>query len=268
MTGFKNTTRMIQGHHNWDGRNVATPPKNPTFGTGGTLNRMARGGPVDRIDGMGPQDKGGVKDFKPYGEDHGLVRRQVPATEELKDAGGTSPLKSGYAKGGKSKTHFHVHKHYHAKGGRTHSVSHSYSTAEKHAETFAEGGHVHDCTQIPAGGTDYKRGGKTKPVRKNAGGALYGRGGATSKLAMGGVPLGGTPAVGALGRMALRPQGLPARTGPAMRRPVAMPGPAPVAAPVARAKGGSMRQIAHQEVAKHVNYPAPKGHKGLGKRLK
>lgn len=288
MSDFKNTTRMISGHHHWngnsvwDGRPTATPPKNPVATTQAAARgspvrvpvpvSRAAGGPVpqahDHVHGV--HEKGGIKDFRTYGEDHGLVQRSTPMTEELKEAGGTSPLRSGFKKGGLAK-HFHVHKHYHAKGGKTHSVSHSYAVAEKHAEKFAEGGHVHNCTEAPAQGPDYKRGGKAKPVKKNAGGALYavggevvgrrdGRatGGTINKLAVGGVPMQGTPATGALGRLALRPQGLPARQGPALRRPVPMPGPQPAM----RAKGGEvgMRKVAKQEVAKHVRMAPPRGH--------
>lgn len=308
MKGFKDSTRTQSGFHPWSGGSIGG-------GTGGTINRLARGGPVDKIDGLHEKNGiGGVREFKPYGEDHGLIRRTTPMTEELKEAGGTTPLRSGFKKGGPAK-HFHVHKHFHAKGGKTHTVSHSYGVAEKHAESFADGGHVHDSTHVPPGGPDYAKGGKTgkkwiqgaikhpgafkakakragmstaayaskvtkegshastqtkrqanlaktlgkvRPVKKNAGGALYAAGGTTSKLAIGGVPMGGTPAVGALGRLAMRPQGLPVRPGLPMRRPMALPGPQPLM----RAKGGTvgMRAVAKQEVAKHVRTAPPRGH--------
>jgi hypothetical protein len=192
--------------------------------------------------------------------------RDNPPTRELQDSGGRSPLRAGFKKGGPAK-HFHVHKHFHAKGGKTRTVSHSYAAAEKHAETFAEGGHVHDDTSPPAGGPDFKKGGKTRPVKKNAGGALYATGGTINKLALGGVPMSGTPAAGALGRLAMRPQGLPTRAGPALRRPMPMPGPSPLA----RAKGGTvpaMERVAKKVVREHINYPEPQGHKGLGAALK
>lgn len=304
MKGFKNTTRTIAGHHS------------PPFATGGTINRLARGGPIDSIHGMGPKDLGGVKDFHSNEQGHGLLRRQTPMTEELKDAGGTSPLRAGFAGGGKASRHFHVHHHHHAKGGKITTSTKSYVAHEKKAEAFAEGGHVHDSTHPVA--PDYARGGKSMrpggggrfaklkgqlarkpgvtnpgavaaaigrkkygaakmakfsaqgrhrapvhkadggPVHKNAGGALYGGGGATSKMALGGVPMGGTPAMGALGRLAARPAGLPTRGGPPMRRPMGLPGPAPLM----RAEGGGvpMRKIAKQEVAKHVRTAPPRGH--------
>lgn len=251
MKGFKNSTRTMSGHSNWGG--------GPVGGTGGTINRLAAGGPVagarDDIHGMGPKDLGGVKDFHPYGEDHGLLRRQVPMTEELKEAGGTSPLRSGYAGGGKTARHFHVHHHHHAKGGKITTSTKSYVSHEKKAEQFAEGGHVYDNTSPPPGGPDYARGGKTR--KKNAGGALYAKGGST-KLALGGVPAVATPAAGVMGRLGVKPPGLPARGGPPMRRPMTLPGPSPLM----RAKGGStsMRRVAKQEVERHVRTAPPRGH--------
>jgi hypothetical protein len=242
MSGFKDTTKTVSGHHHWGGGPVGS-------GTGGTINRLARGGPVDKIDGL--NEKGGVKDFKPYGEDHGLVRRSTPMTEELKEAGGTTPLRSGFKAGGPAR-HFHVHHHHHAKGGKITTSTKSYRGHEKKAEAFAEGGHVHDSTRVPAGGPDYKRGGKTRPVKKNAGGAMYAPGGAVAP------PMLGAPQMGALGRLAARPAGLPSRGGPPMRRPMGLPGPMPLA----RAGGGTvpMRKVAKQEVAKHVRTAPPRGH--------
>ena len=236
MSGFKDSTRTTKGHHNWGGGTVG-------LATGGTVNRLAAGGPVAGVKDAisGEHEGGGVADFKPYGKDHGLIHRSTPMTEELKEAGGTSPLRSGFKKGGKAAKHFHVHKHFHAKGGRTHSVSHSYSAAEKHAETYAEGGHVHDSTTVPPNGPDYKRGGKAKPVKKNAGGALYAPGGAVQRPFMGGQPpMGAQGALGGPGGMAplqARPRGLPIRPQLPMRHPMPMPGPSPMTA----ARGGKIR---------------------------
>lgn len=294
MSGFKDSTKMLSGHHHWDGTSVHRSTEAP--------GPQVFPGAGNRIQGNAGQT------------------RANPPTQELSQLGGKSELTPGFRKGGPAK-HFHVHKHFHAKGGKTRTVSHSYGVAEKHAETFAEGGHVHDETSPPAGGPDYKRGGRAKggkwiqgaikhpgalhkalhvpqgqkipakklaqaahsqnptmrkranlaktlgKVRKNAGGALYATGGTINKLAMGGIPMSGTPAVGALGRMALRPQGLPMRAGPALRRPMPMPGPSPLA----RAEGGtvpSMERVAKRVVREHINYPAPQGHKGLGAALK
>jgi hypothetical protein len=262
MSDFKDSTRMIQGHHNWngnavwDGRPTQLPQKNPVATTragaqGAPMQvpvpvSRAAGGPVpqarDHVHGL--HEKGGVRDFHTYGEDHGLVQRSTPITDELQEAGGTTPLRSGFKKGGPAR-HFHVHHHHHAKGGKITTSTKSYRGHEKKAEAFAEGGHVHNSTHVPAGGPDYKRGGKTKaPVKKNAGGALYATGGTVNKLAMGGPPMGmgalQAPPQGALGRMAMRPQGLPGRPALPMRRPMPMPGPAP--APMGRAKGGRAKK--------------------------
>lgn len=306
MKGFKDTTRTTSGFRHWDGGSIGG-------GTGGTINRLAMGGQVGGTNSkMGDRMHG-----------NSATQRADPPTRELEDHGGKTPLTAGFKKGGHAK-HFHVHKHYHAKGGRTHTVSDSYSAAEKHAETYADGGHVHDCTDIPAGSPDYAKGGKihikeknrgalhrdmgvpqgqkipkskiqaklahdkaagnTKGVKRdvfalnfrgkkhaeggsiphgmNAGGAMYAPGGPVAPPVMGG----GVQAGGALGQLAARPRGLPMRPALPMRRAMPMPGPQPIM----RAEGGPipMRKIAKEEVRKHVGYPTPKGHKGLGAALR
>lgn len=254
MSGFKDSTKTVSGHHDWNGSSVGTPPQ--VYPPNG-----------DRTHG------------------NAATQRTNPPTQELEAHGGRSPLLPGFKHGGQAR-HFHVHKHFHAKGG-SHTVSQSYKREEKTAERFAEGGHVHDGTSPPASGPDYAKGGmhinpkhrgkftqkmtgsKTgkltgkdvqrglhaksgetrkeanfarmarrhfEPLHKNAGGALYATGGTINKLALGGVPMQGTPATGALGRLAIRPQGLPTRAGPALRRPMPMPGPTPMA----RAGGGGI----------------------------
>lgn len=298
MSGFKDTTKTIHGHHGWDGTHVHAP-----------LDRISSNGGTPQVfPGEGNRVQGNAGQ-----------QRANPPTQELQSLGGKSALTPGFKRGGSPK-HFHVHKHYHT-GGKTRTVSHSYGMAEKHAETFAEGGHVHDETSPPADGPDYKRGGRAKggkwiqgavkhpgalhkalhvpqgqkipakklaqaahsqnptmrkranlaktlgKVRKNAGGALYATGGTINKLAMGGIPMSGTPAAGVMGRLALRPQGLPMRSGAPLRRAMPMPGPSPLA----RAEGGtvpSMERVAKKVVREHINYPAPRGHKGLGAALK
>lgn len=305
MSGFKDSTKTVSGFHHWGGGSIGG-------GTGGTINRLAQGGSVDKID----SNPGHAEIYPAEGDRmHGnaaTLRKESP-TQELEEHGGKTPLISKFKKGGPTK-HFHVHKHYHAKGGRTHTVSHSYSAAEKHAETYASGGHVHDCTEVPAGGPDYAKGGKAKvhikpknrgalhrdmgvpqgqkipkskiqaklardkasgntkgvkrdvfalnfrgkkPIHKNAGGALYAPGGLVAPRAVAPTMAGNAPQ-GALSRLAMRPQGLPMRAAPPMRRPTAMPGPSPLM----RAAGGTIpvRAIAQQEVAKHVRRPPPRGH--------
>jgi len=242
MSGFKDTSRALRGHHHWDGGSIGG-------GTGSTLNRLARGGPVDKVDTNPGHAEVYPKEGNRMQGNAATLRKEAP-TVELAEHGGKTPLTAGFKKGGPTK-HFHVHKHFHAKGGRTHSVSHSYSAAEKHAETFAGGGSVHDSTHIPAGGPDYKHGGKIP--HKNAGGAMYAPGGAVMPPMVNAMPPGGLG-----GRMGMRPQGLPARPQLPMRHPLPMPGPGPLA----RAGGGPVpaRRIAKQEVAKHVRTAPPRGH--------
>jgi hypothetical protein len=299
MSEFKNTTKTVSGFHHWGGGSIG--------GTSGTINRLARGGPVDKIDANPGHPEVYPKEGNRM-DGNALTLRKESPTQELEEHGGKTPLISKFKKGGHFPAkHFHVHKHYHAKGG-SHTVSRSYSVAEKAAEKFADGGHVHDSTEIPAGYPDYAKGGKakihikpknrgalhrdmgvpqgqkipkariqaklardkasgnTKGVKRdvfalnfrgkkpgyNAGGATYAPGGAV-------IPqMGGMAPQGALGRLAMRPTGLPGRQGPPMRRPMPMPGPSPLM----RAAGGpvGMRTVAKQEVAKHVRTPPPRGH--------
>jgi hypothetical protein len=302
MSDFKDSTRTISGHHHWSGGSIGSG------GTGSTINRLARGGPVDKIDSNPGHPEVYPKEGNRMAGNSATLRKEAP-TVELAEHGGRTPLSAGFKKGGHFPAkHFHVHKHYHAKGG-SHTVSRSYSVAEKAAEKFADGGHVHDDTSIPAGYPDYAKGGKAKihikaknrgalhrdmgvpqgqkipkakiqaklsrdkasgntkgvkrdvfalnfrgkkPVHKNAGGATYAPGGAV-------IPqMGGAAPQGALGRLAMRPTGMPIRQGPPMRRPMPMPGPSPLM----RAEGGTvgMRGIAKQEVNKHVRTPPPRGH--------
>jgi hypothetical protein len=254
MSGFKNTTRTVSGHHHWGGGSIGGG------GTGGTINRLARGGPVDKIDANPGHPEVYPKEGNRLEGNSAQLRKEAP-TAELAEHGGKSPLTAGYKKGGPPK-HFHVHKHFHAKGGH-HTVSRSYSVAEKAAEKYATGGGVHDCTEVPAQGPDYAEGGK---VHKNAGGALYAPGGLVAPQMtppMGGAvatsPMNrGAPPPGALQALQKRPVGLPVRQPPPMRRPIAMPGPQPLG----RAKGGEvpMRKVAKAEVKKHVRAPKPRGH--------
>jgi hypothetical protein len=165
MSGFKDTTRTIQGHHHWGGGSIGG-------GTGGTINRLAQGGLVDKIDA----NPGHAEVYSKEGDRaHGntLVQRREAPTQELAEHGGKTPLVSKFKHGGPTK-HFHVHKHFHAKGGRSHTVSHSYGAMEKHAETYADGGHVHDSTHVPPGGPDYAKGGKAKiHIKAKNRGALH-----------------------------------------------------------------------------------------------
>lgn len=306
MSGFKNTTKTVSGHHHWGGGSIGG-------GTGGTINRLAQGGsttPGDRRDGHargGAIDKidasPGHAEVYPVEGDrmHGnaLTQRKESPTQELEEHGGKSPLISKFKAGGPAR-HFHVHHHHHATGGKITTSTKSYRGHEKKAEAFAEGGHVIDSTEVPAGGPDYKRGGKTRPVRKNAGGAMYAPGGPVARPMMGNPQMGGAPLGGALGQLAARPRGLPMRGAPPLRHAMPMPGPRPMlggapAATAATAGGGGLqlhpsmpqaqmsaqpvyrgpltgsaamarggpvgaRKVAKQEVAKHERKAPPRGH--------
>lgn len=245
MGGFKDSTRTRSGFGHWDGGSIGGSPS-------GTINRLARGGPVDKIDANHGHAEVYPKEGNRTQGNAATLRKEAP-TQELAEHGGRTPLTAGFKKGGPAR-HFHVHHHHHAKGGKITTSTKSYRGHEKKAEGFAEGGHVHDNTNVPAGGPDYKRGGKTRPVRKNAGGAMYAPGGAV----MGNPQMGGAAPLGALGRLAARPQGLPVRPGMPMRRPGVLPGPQPVM----RARGGPVgeRKVARQEVAKHERKAPPRGH--------
>lgn len=111
MKGFRDTTKMQSGH------NFSHPSKWFPQGhaTGGTVNRLAKGGkPRDGV----PRGVNGVDEHEDAHTDDGnaLQHRGVPTTEELSEAGGHSPLKPGFSEGGKAEKHFHVHHHYH--GGK------------------------------------------------------------------------------------------------------------------------------------------------------
>lgn len=289
MKGFTNTTKMVSGHHHWGGGSI---------GTGGTINRLAHGGPVlarDKID----ENPGHPEVYPGEGNrthgNAGTVRKTAP-TQELAEHGGRSELTAGFAGGGKAARHFHVHHHHHAGGGKVKTKSKHYAKVERSAERETEGAGpmmakggkwMQSAVKRPgAFKAKAKRAGmstaayaskvskpgsgastrtkrqaalaktfaKYRPTKKNAGGALYAAGGPTASA---------MPA-GTLGRLAMAPR-VP------LRRPMALPG-GPRAPFATMAGGGSVgadkaRQIAHHEVEKHVGYPAPQGHRGLGSMI-
>lgn len=339
MDGFKNTTRMRTFTSAADVQRTAgrTVGRVQSFASGGAVRRFAEGGTVGGLDESWEHER----NENPHG--NALVQRDgEQPTEELEEGGGKTPLRSGYAGGGKAK-HFHVHKHYH-EGGKIKTKTKSYRAAEKKAESEAEaehepdgagpmmkkggmhinpkhrgkftqkmtgskkghltgkdvqrglhaksaetrkeanfarmarrhfeplghadGGHIHDETHIPAGYPDYATGGTIDPMATggtidalNCGGSAYGgmaTGGTRDRLAAGGVP-------GALGQLMARRGSLPPRPG---MRPIPLG-----ASPVMRARGGSAvpaaaKQAAKEAIREHVAYPAPKGHRGLGRMLK
>ena len=136
----------------------------------------------------------------------------------------------------------------------------------------AEGGHIIPEARDPDGYGDYATGGTINAMNTggtinpmatggtlnalNCGGQGYGgmaTGGTRDRLAQGGVP-------GALGQLMARRGALPPR--PGSRPPIG------AMAPVLRARGGSAaRSAAEKAIKAHVETPAPRGHKGLGKMI-
>lgn len=261
MKGFKNTTRTQTGHNpSAAGRTV------------GRVARFAQGGSV-------PGGINGVADFHSDMDGSSSVKRQVPSSVEDADTGGTSPLRPGYAAGGKSKEkHFHVHNHYH--GGKKMPNKSKLKSLEKKAtggtiDKMAKGGKKHHVKKATGGTIN----------RMSAGGGPYATGGTANRLAMGGMPNAGVPLgappmgsgapggampmQGALGNLAAQPRAMPMQPAAQMPMQGAMPGGP---SPVMRARGGSAAPKAGRSAAKaavraHVGSPAPMGHRGLAKMI-
>jgi hypothetical protein len=360
MKGFKDTTRTTSGFKHWNGGSIGGSGTGGTINrlaqggsVGGTNAKIG-----DRMHGNSATQRSNPPTREL--EDHG---GKTPLTAGFAAGGDTLSLpgtaRRGLAKqagAGQSKArHFHVHHHHYEKGGGVKTHTKSYETrAARAVESqrsepspgvampaqallgeaklgkarhsmggHTDASHVHDCTQVPAGGPDYAKGGKTKihikpknrgalhrdmgvpqgqkipknkiraklahdkaagnakgvkrdvfalnfgkghaeggKVGMNAGGAMYAPGGPVAPPMMGG----GAQPPGALAQLAARPRGFPMRPALPMHRPVAMPGPQPIM----RAAGGTvpMRKVAQEEIRKHVAYPTPRGHKGLGEALK
>jgi hypothetical protein len=142
MKGFKNTTRMVTGHHNVPASQFSTFGKsNPghRLATGGLVNKLAGGGSVERdfghaspVKGRGPgPDR--ITDLTVHGNandgqhhvGHAAVHREVPSTVNETEHGGRAPLNPGYGGGGRAR-HFHVHKHYYQGGKVVKSEHQSY----------------------------------------------------------------------------------------------------------------------------------------------
>jgi hypothetical protein len=125
MDGFKNTTKMLRVHDM--SRAGQTVGHVPSFARGGSVRRFAQGGAVrDKVDEghvkpmhdedgqIGGLDESFEHEAKEKAGGNALVQRSNPqVSEELEAGGGRSPLRPGYAKGGKPEKHFHVHNHYH-----------------------------------------------------------------------------------------------------------------------------------------------------------
>lgn len=282
MKGFKDTSKMMHGHH---------------FARGGH-SLQPHFGHMSRAPGAGSQSADRVGGTTAHGSNmpegnSAVMRAPVQPTEQLKDHGGKTPLPAGFKRGGKT-SHFHVHKHYHS-GGKVRSESKSYlrqveGAAQMQAESggntnanggfhsgstgssrpkFAKGGKMHikpenkgKFTQKMTGskkghltGKDVQRGlhSKSAETRKEANFARMARRGFKPLgKATGGtincVATGGTiNKLGAGG--ALYAEGGKVHSDAAQDRPM-------------------MEGIAKKVVKEHINYPEPRGHKGLGEAIR
>lgn len=166
MSGFKNSTKMVQGHH---------------FAAGGHVGHFAHPMPVSPKPANG-DTVNGLTARAPDMEGHAAVHRGVPTTDLEEKHGGTSPLLPGYKQGGQTGKAFHVHNHYH--GGKKMPGKKARASAEKKAM----GGLIGPKAKATTTKTSAKH--ETKNPRKkggmatggtincmNAGGALYGKGG-------------------------------------------------------------------------------------------
>lgn len=137
MKGFKDSTRMMHGHN---------------FARGGH-SLQAHFPQMRPAPGPGSQAQGRINGTTGHGVSGGghsaVMRSPIAPTQELTEHGGKTPLTGGYAKGGKSAKHFHVHKHVYGKGGKVKTVSKSYlrqvegaaaMQAERGGDTNANGG--------------------------------------------------------------------------------------------------------------------------------
>lgn len=159
MDGFKNSTRMRTFTSGADVQRTAgrTVGRVQSFAQGGAVRRFAEGGTVGGLDESWEHER----NENPNG--NALIQRDdEQPTEELEKGGGRSPLRSGYARGGKTQ-HFHVHKHYH-EGGKIRTESKSYTKGAKTAEREAE-------RQVEGAGPMMSKGGK--PFGKIKKGALH-----------------------------------------------------------------------------------------------
>lgn len=279
MKGFRDSTKMMHGHN---------------FARGGH-SLQPRFGQMKPAPGPTSQPQGQINGLTGHGvsgEGHSAVMRSpVASTQELEEHGGKTPLTSGYGKGGKAAKHFHVHKHVYGKGGKVKTVSKSYMKrmemqAEQGGDTnsnggfksgstggsrgkLATGGHIHDDTHEIA--PDFAKGGKmhinpahkgkfTKKMTGSKKGHLTGsdvQRGLHSES-------GETRKEANFARMARR-HFKPLATGGTINRLGA--------GGALYAQGGGVSKSEAQGIARgvikeHINYPEPRGHKGLGEAIK
>jgi hypothetical protein len=213
-----------------DFKNTTKMVSGHRFAAGGHVERMpfAREHPIREA----PANKdtiNGLTARTPDMDGNSAIKRSVPSTGVDQDHGGKGELTGGYAKGGKT---VHVHQHYH-NGKRLPSKRKMEAARKK-----AEGG------LIKSGTAGVKLG-------KNASSASKGTPSVRSKFAKGGKATGGTidklATGGTINRMATGGTENPMNCGGAMY-----------------AEGGEVKAA----LRKHVDSPAPRGHKGLGEMIR
>lgn len=291
MKDFKNTTKMVSGHRFAHGGHVSHHPHRLPVSA-----KPANRGEITGLDNREPDMYGNAG-----------VKREEPSTQELAELGGKSELTGGYKKGGKT-THFHVHKHYHSGGGVKSVSKSYQRSAERQAEREVEGHHPEmsrggvrkarggliksgtagvklgknpssNGTGTPSMRSHFKRGGKIGPVKKGALHKEMGipQGEKIGKKRLEAAKHSSSPTERKRANFALNMNKAtggtinPRATGGTINR-YATGGTRDRmnCGGAMYAEGGEvkMEHIANEAVRRHVRYPAPTGHKGLGKMVR
>lgn len=177
MKGFKNSTKIAQGHH---------------FAAGGHVGHFARQS-TPALKPANGDTVTGLTARTPVKEASTLVKRSVPSVDADKSpTGGRSPLLPGYKQGGqtgKPMKAFHVHNHYH--NGKKMPGKKALAKIQAKAEggligpKASPGTHKTSVQHETPEHSGFKKGGKVGKATggtincMNAGGALYGKGGRT-----------------------------------------------------------------------------------------
>lgn len=253
MKDFKNTTKMVSGHH---------------FAAGGHVERM----PFAREHPLRPTTSD---------EGNSGVKRSKPTTESEKTLGGKSELNSGYAHGGKV---VHVHQHYH-NGKRMPSKR----QIEK-ARRKAEGGLISSGTagvklgqnataktsgRATPSRSGFRKGGNIGPIKKGALHKQMGipRGEKIGKARLQKAKHSSSPQERKRANFALNMNKAtggtinPRATGGTINRYATGGTQNPMNCGGAMyAKGGEVG--AESVMQRHLSSPAPRGHKGLGAMIR
>lgn len=264
MKGFKNTTKMTMGHR---------------FAAGGHVERMpfAREHPL-RPAPANPDTVNGLTQRNPDMEGNSAIKRGLPSTEVEKDHGGKGEVTSGFKAGGKV---VHVHQHYH-NGKRMPS-----KRAIEKARKKAEGGLISSGTAgvklgqnasssskgTPSIRSTFKKGGKIGPVAKGKLHSNLGipQGEKIGKSRLRAAKNSKSPAIRKEANFALNMNKAtggtinPRATGGTINRLATGGTQNPMNCGGAMyAEGGGVKAA----LRKHVDSPAPQGHKGLGAMIR